>query len=255
MPTVTSKDGTAISYDRHGSGPSVILVGGGLDDGSENAPLAVELAQWFTVFNYARRGRGESGDAQPFTVEREIDDIAALIGEAGGRAHLYGVSSGGMFALEAASAGLSVERIGLYDVPYDTTDGANARFEDYRRRLAATVAEGRRGDAVALFMRLAGSSEEEIDGARNSPFWPPLERIAHTLTYDAALYGPPPVARLATITQPTLVITGGAGTLFAPAADGIVASMPNAQRLVLEGQGHVADPKVVAPVLRRFFGA
>jgi pimeloyl-ACP methyl ester carboxylesterase len=217
MPTVTSRDGTVISFDRQGVGPSIILVGGGLDDGSENAPLVAELAQWFTVFNYARRGRGESTDTQPYHVEREIEDIAALIAEAGGTAHLYGVSSGGMFALEAAAAGLSVERIGLYDVPYGTTDGADERFEGYRRQLATTLADGRRGDAVALFMRLAGSSEVEIDGARNSLYWPPLERIAHTLAYDASLYGPRPVARLATITQPTLVITGVEGNFFAPA--------------------------------------
>jgi pimeloyl-ACP methyl ester carboxylesterase len=255
MATVTSKDGTAISYDRVGSGPAVILVGGGLDDGAENAPLAAELSEWFTVINYARRGRGDSGDTQPHAVEREVEDIGALIDEAGGTAHLYAVSSGGMFALEAASAGLSVDRIGLFDVPYDTSDNANERFADYRRELHATLADGRRGDAVALFMRLAGSSEAEIDGARKSPFWPPLERIAHTLAYDAALYGPPPTARLAEITQPALVITGSPGSFFAPGADAIVANMPNAKRLVLDGQGHVADPKVVAPALRTFFGA
>jgi alpha-beta hydrolase superfamily lysophospholipase len=95
MNRVVSNDGTSIAYDRQGTGPAVFLVGGGLDDGAENAQLATELAQHFTVYNYARRGRGESGDTPPYAVAREIEDIAALIDEAGGSAHLYGVSSGG----------------------------------------------------------------------------------------------------------------------------------------------------------------
>jgi pimeloyl-ACP methyl ester carboxylesterase len=254
MPRVTSSDGTSIAYDRQGHGPPVILVGGGLDDGSENIPLAAELATTFTVLNYARRGRAGSGDTQPYAVEREIEDIEALIGEAGGSAHLYGVSSGGMFALEAAAAGLAIERLGVYDVPYDPSDDAPRRYEDYRHQLAAALAEGRRGDAVDLFMRLAGSSDDDVAGARNSPFWPGLEAVAHTLAYDAALYGQPPVERLATISQPTLVITGGESDFYAPAADAIVANVPNAEQLVLKGQGHVADPVAVALVLRPFFG-
>ena len=157
MDSVTSKDGTPIAYERRGSGPAVILVGGGLDDGSENAPLAAGLAARFTTYNYARRGRGASGDTPPYAVERELEDIAALIANAGGRAHVYGASSGGMFALEAALAGLPIGRIALYEIPYDTTDGAAERFDDYREQLDATLSDGRRGDAIELFMRLAGS--------------------------------------------------------------------------------------------------
>jgi hypothetical protein len=179
MPHVTSTDGTSIAYDRQGHGPPVILVGGGLDDGSENVPLAAELATSFTVFNYARRGRAGSGDTQPYAVEREIEDIDALIGEAGGSAHLYGVSSGGMFALEAAAAGLAIERLGVYDVPYDPSGDAPRRYEEYRQQLAAALAEGRRGDAVDLFMRLAGSSDDDVAGARNSPLAWPRSRRPH----------------------------------------------------------------------------
>lgn len=255
MPRATSKDGTPIAYDRLGSGPVVILVGGGLDDGSENAPLAAELAARFTVFNYARRGRAGSGDTQPYAVERELEDLEALIAEAGGSAHVYGVSSGGMFALEAAAAGLSIGRLGVYDVPYDTAPGAAERFQEYRERLAAALAEGRRGDAVELFMRLAGSSDENIAGARSSPYWPGLETLAPTLAYDAALYGPPPVDRLATITQPTLVVTGETADFFEQAADAVAAALPNAERAVLKGQGHVADPRAVGEVLGPFLGA
>lgn len=253
MPHLNSRDGTSIAYERKGAGPTVILVGGGLDDGSENAPLADELASRFTVINYARRGRGRSGDTPPYAVEREIEDLAALIAEAGGSAHLYGVSSGGMFAFEAAAAGLPIERLGVYDVPYDTTSGASERNQEYRERLGAALVEGRRGDAVELFMQLAGSSDEAIGGARSSPYWPGLETLAPTLAYDAALYGPPPVDRLSTLSQPTLIITGQTADFFEQAADAVMAALPNAERVVLEGQGHVADPKAVAVVLERHF--
>lgn len=249
MPDVTSRDGTSIAYTRRGRGPAVVLVGGGLDDGTENEPLAVELAERFTTYNYARRGRGASGDTAPYAVERELEDLAALIAAAGGRAHVFGVSSGAMFALEAAMAGLPIARLAIYDVPY-----ASLPFDDYRSELAAALAAGRRGDAVALFMRLAGASDVDVAGARSSPYWPGAEALAHTLAYDAALYGPPPAERLATIGQPTLVATGGASELFVAAADAVAAAVPHAERVTLEGQGHVADPQALAALLGRFFG-
>jgi pimeloyl-ACP methyl ester carboxylesterase len=253
MSTVTSSDGTAIAYRRRGRGPAVILVGGGLDDGSENAPLAAELADSFTTYNYARRGRGESGDTEPYAAERELEDLAALIAEAGGRAHVYGVSSGGMFALEAALAGLPIDRIAVYEVPYDTSPDASRRMGEYRERLDAALEEDRRGDAVELFMRLAGSLDEQIAGARSSPYWPALEALAHTLAYDAAFYGPPPRGRLVKIAQPTLVASGAEAGFFAEAADAIAASLPNAERVTLEGQGHMVEPAAMALLLRRFF--
>jgi pimeloyl-ACP methyl ester carboxylesterase len=252
---VTSRDGTPIAYERMGSGAPVILVGGGLDDGSENAPLAPELAERFTVFNYARRGRGESGDTQPYSVRREIEDLEALVAVAGGSAHLHGVSSGGALALEAAAAGVSAPRIAVYEVPYSLGDDAARRHREYVERLATLLAEEQRGDALELFMRVAGSSEEGIERARRSSVWPPLEALAHTLAYDAACLGDgrPPVARLARITQPVLVLTGGRDDFFERAADALAAALPHAQRQILEGQSHVADAKLVSSVLAEFF--
>jgi thioesterase domain-containing protein len=263
---VTSKDGTSIAYDRQGSGPAVILVGGAFVDRSENAPLATELARWFTVYNYDRRGRGQSGDTLPYAVQREIEDLQALIDEAGGSAHLYGASSGGALVLEAAAAGLAVDRLAVYEVPYNMADDGPQRQREYVGTLEALLAEGRRGDAAALFMRVAGATEEMIANARSSPVWPGLEAIAHTLAYDAACMGDgrPPTARLATITRPTLVATGGGspdsfvgggGDFFDRAADAIAASIPRAERAAIEGQTHMVDPKALAPVLERFFGA
>ena len=158
--TVTSSDGTRIAYDRQGDGPALILVGGGLDDGSENVPLAAELARSFTVFNYARRGRGDSGDTQPYALEREIEDLEALVAEAGGSAHAYGVSSGGALALEAAAAGVAFERLAVYEVPYSIGEDAVRRWREYTEQLAG--AEG--DEAIELFMRLAGSLRGEHRG-------------------------------------------------------------------------------------------
>jgi pimeloyl-ACP methyl ester carboxylesterase len=163
MNRVTSRDGTSIVYEQVGSGPALILVGGGLDDGSENAPLARELAADFAVYNYARRGRGDSGDTVPYVLEREIDDIEALVAAAGGTAHLFGVSSGGALVLEAAAAGTAVDKLAVYEVPYNTADDWPQRWRHYVDKLEAVLTEGRRGDALELFMELAGSSEEDIE--------------------------------------------------------------------------------------------
>ncbi|WP_344448469.1 alpha/beta hydrolase [Acrocarpospora macrocephala] len=252
---VVSRDGTSIAYDTVGGGPVVILVGGGLDDGAENAPLAAALAGRFTVVNYSRRGRGSSGDTLPYAPEREIEDLAALIAAAGGPAHLFGASSGGALALEAAAAGLPIGAIVLYEVPYIVGDGVPA-WREYVARLTAVLAEGRRDEALRMFMRLAGSSEQDIAGAAASPLWPGLLELAHTLGYDAACLGdgPPPAARLATITRPVLVTTGAhAPPFFVEAADAVAACVPGAERGTVDVPGHVPDPAVLAPVLARFF--
>ena len=192
MERVISKDGTSIAYERKGSGPAVILVTGGLDDGSENAPLAEELSRSFTTFNYARRGRAESGDTQPYAVEREIEDIEALIAEAGGSARLYGVSSGGALVLEAAGAGVAADRLAVYEVPYQTDDEFEKAWRIYVEELNATLAAGHRSEAVELFMRMVGTSEDVIQGAKVSEHWAGAEALAHTLAYDAACIGDGP---------------------------------------------------------------
>jgi pimeloyl-ACP methyl ester carboxylesterase len=264
MARVQSKDGTSIAYDRQGSGPAVILVTGGLDDGSENAPLAAELAGRFTAYNYNRRGRGDSGDTQPYALEREIEDIEALIAEAGGLAHLYGVSSGGALVLEAAAAGAAIDKLAVYEVPYNMASDWPQRWREYVEQLGTVVAEGGRGDALELFMRLTGSSDEDLARMRSAPFWSGMEAIAHTLPYDAACLGDgqPPTARLANVRQPTLVLTGGGhppeapGWVLAldPAADAIAAGVPQGERQTLEGQSHLVDPKAMAAALVRFYG-
>ncbi|REE96987.1 alpha/beta fold hydrolase [Thermomonospora umbrina] len=264
MAHVASRDGTLIEYDRAGSGPAVVLVGGGLDDGSENAPLFPALAGELTVVNYRRRGRGGSGDVRPYALEREIEDLAALIAEVGGPAHLFGASSGGALALEAAAAGLPIARVAVYEVPYAIGEEAIATWREYVARLRSALAAGERQEALALFMRLAGSSEEDLAAAQGSPMWPALLDLAHTLAYDAACLGdgPPPAARLATITRPTLVVTGagvdphmaGLSTdFFGLAADAITACIPDARRHTIDRHGHTVDPETLVPLLTGFF--
>ncbi len=257
MSEVTSKDGTTIAFERQGHGPAVILATGALDDGSENAPLAAELAARFTVYNYARRGRGSSGDTAPYALEREIEDLEALVAEAGGTAHLYGVSSGGALALEAVAAGLPAQRIAVYEVPYFVDDDFAQSWRTYVRQLGPALADGQPGDALALFHRLTGFSDDDIAQARTSAHWLAAQALEHTLPYDAACLGDgaPPTGRLATIASPTLVATGGEQPFMEDAADAIAAAIPHSERLVLEGQGHVVDPGSMAAALIRFFDA
>ena len=252
MHRATSADGTIIAYTRAGDGPPLVLVGGALDDGAENAALVPELAHAFTVFNYARRGRGASGDTPPYAVEREIEDLAAVLEAAGGSAAVYGVSSGGALALRAAAAGLPIPRLGLYDVPYILDDAH--RWDEYVREVGAAVDDGRREDALALFMRVAGVPVDAIAAARGTEAFARSAALAHTLPYDAACIGEgPPPPFLADLTTPTLVASSG-DPFFEAAADATAALLPDAERFRFQDQGHVADPMTVAPTLKRFFG-
>ena len=251
---VKSKDGTRISYSRYGRGEAVILVGGGLDDGTENEPLAAELGAEFSVYNFARRGRGDSGDTLPYSIDREFEDLKALIAKAGGSANLYGVSSGGALALEAAAVGLPIAKVAVYEVPYDLNEDTPSHQRDYIEQLEVLLSQGRSGDALAHFMRYAGSSDADIVEAKNSPMWVELEPLAPTLIYDAICLGDrrPPIDRLARIVAPTLVATGGASP-FEEAAALIAESIPNGKRSIIAGQSHVPDPKAVASLLTEFF--
>jgi pimeloyl-ACP methyl ester carboxylesterase len=247
---VISKDGTKLAFETAGSGPTVILVGGGLTDRTENAPLVPALAEHVTVVNYDRRGRGASGDTAAYAVAREVDDIDALIEATGGTAHLFGVSSGGALALEAAMAGNGVAKVGVYEIPWNVDADWPDAWRGYVKQLDRALALEDRGAAFEAFLRVTGTPDEEIAGMRAGPFWANLEGIAHTLAYDAACLGDglPPT----TVTQPVLVATGGGADFFEQAGDALAASLPNAERLVLPRQSHVADPRAVAPVLERF---
>ena len=251
-----SRDGTAIAYERIGAGSPVVLVGGAMTTGDGLLPLAAQLAHRFGAVPYDRRGRGASGDTAPFAVAREVEDIAALIDAVGGSAALYGHSSGAALAVHAAASGLPVTGVALYEPPF-TLDGSGAKERaGYTERLKELLAEDRRGDAVALFMALTGAPPEMIEGARHSPMWPGMEAIAPTLVYDDAALGNGlvPVERLASLSVPVLTVAGGASPEWMrQAARNAADAAPDGTYRVLDGQTHMVDPAVLAPVLTEFF--
>jgi pimeloyl-ACP methyl ester carboxylesterase len=254
---VTSKDGTTIAYDRLGDGPPVVLVCGGSTDRMANAGLAAQLASDFTVYNYDRRGRGDSGDTLPYAIEREVEDIDAVLAGAGGSAALYGTSSGAALALEAArQLGGRIAKLALWEPPFIIDEGARPpadQVEQYEKM----IAEGRRGDAVAYFMtQVVRMPPDFVAFARSQPFWEQQERIAHTLAYDARIMGDysPPLERAAQVTIPTIVIAGGASFPFMrETAQALADALPNGQARTLDGQEHNVDPSVISPVLKEFF--
>jgi pimeloyl-ACP methyl ester carboxylesterase len=263
MEKVTSKDGTEIAFDRLGNGPALILVGGAFEQralDTETAKLAALplISQHFTVFHYDRRGRGDSTDTQPYRVEGEIDDIEALINEAGGSAFLFGISSGAALAMEAAiKLGGKVKKLAMYEAPYNSDEAARQAWMDYRKKLTELLAADRRGDAVVLFMMLVGMPEEYVPEVRQDPMWPMFETTAPTLAYDAAVLGEDasvPTERAAAVAMPALVMDGGASYPFMHvAAVALADAMPHAQHLTLEGQTHEVSAEVLAPVLVEFF--
>lgn len=258
---VISQDGTAIAFDQSGQGPVVILVVGALGDRSANEPLAALLAPHFTVLNYDRRGRGESSDTLPYAVEREIEDLDALIKEGGGSAFVLGGSSGAVLALEAAAHGLAITRLALYEPPFIVDESRAPLPVDYVTQLNELVASGKRDDAVAFFMtRAVGMPVEAIVPVRQAPFWPALQAAAHTLAYDGTIMGemmlgrPLPRDKWNSVTIPTLVMDGGASPVWMRnAVQALVDVLPDAQRCTLEDQTHVVSPEVLARVLIAFF--
>ncbi len=260
---VTSKDGTRIAYDRIGQGPAVILVAGALCSRSfwSGPELARRLARSFTVYNYDRRGRGDSGDrsdTMPYALEREIEDIEALSDDAGGLVYLYGHSSGAALALEAAlRLSNKVKKLAMYEAPYNDAAEAQGAWKQYTNQLTEALAANRRGDAVELFMGLVGTPADQIEAMRHAPVWSMFEAIAPTLAYDRSAmgeYASVPTERATLITIPTLVMNGGASYPFmSDAAQALGKALPNAQVRILEGQTHDVDLNVLAPALIEFF--
>jgi len=258
MPTVASKDGTAIAFDRSGSGPPLILVAGALSDRSAGAPGLIPLLQpKFTVFTYDRRGRGASGDTAPYAVAREVEDLDAIVTAAGGSACVYGVSSGAALALEAAASGVSIAKLALFEPPYRVDDSVPRPPADLSQKVGELVSAGRRGDAVEYFLTKAvGLPSEAVAQMRTAPMWPGLEAFAPTLVYDFAVMGDGsiPIRRVASVTTPTLMIASETSPSWLQTAVRVVAeSLPKARVRFLPGQFHNVPPQTLAPVLQEFF--
>ncbi|GGG68585.1 alpha/beta hydrolase [Kocuria dechangensis] len=253
MTTVTSADGTPIGFDRTGSGPALVLVLGAFNDRTAGHALAVHLAAHFTVINYDRRGRGDSGDTAPYAVEREVEDLAAMIEVAGGSAAVLGYSSGAVLAMLAAAKGLPITKLALYDPPFPLAGRAPEYFDQLATDIRAALDQGSPGKAVELFQtRAVGIPPETVAQIRQAPYWPALEKIAPTLEYESLILATDP-ALPQRVAAPTLVITGShSPPALADAAATLAGRLPDGTLRVLEGQTHDINPQTAGPVITEF---
>ena len=257
MPTVTSADGTRIEHDRTGAGPTVIIIGAGPNDRNANAELAGLLATRCTVINYDRRGRGGSGDTQPYSPDREIEDLRAVADAAGAPVSLFGTSGGAFIAFRAVAAGMPVERIAVWEPPYPSSVSGPAVPPDYLQQQKALADRGHGGDMVELFLTAAvGLPAEVVAGMRQAPFWAVLEAAANpALVYDAEIAGDfaIPVDQLARLDCPVLVLDGGTTPWLTRCSDAVAEALPKADRKTLAGQQHNVEATALTPALADYF--
>jgi pimeloyl-ACP methyl ester carboxylesterase len=258
---IRSADGTEIAFERVGQGPPLVIVGGAWNTRHSGAELAERLADSFTVYTYDRRGRGDSGDTPPYAVEREIEDLEAVIEAAGGSAALFGHSSGGALALETTARGLSVSKLAVYEPPYIVDDSRPPLVDDYIEHLEELTAAGKRREIVGYFMTEAvGMPAEMVEGMLQSPMVASMEPVAHTVSYDGrvmlrgSMHGEPlPVEWRDSVTVPTLVMGGGNSPEWLHnACRALVVLLPDVSYRTLEGQDHAAAPDAIAPALEEF---
>lgn len=263
MPEVISDDGTAIAYESSGSGPVVIFVAGAtqyraIDQGSPR--IAALLADRFTVVLYDRRGRGESGNTEPYAVMREIEDIEALIDALGGTAMLYAMSSGAVLAIDAAAAlPRKITRVICYEPPINAAQSREEAFADLAE-MERFKAAGDGAGAMEAFMGYTGASDDDVNGFKSSPAWPAFAAAGTTIAHDYRVLAEATkgdmAARWRGVAQPVLVVNGDSSFPFmAAAAETAAAALPNAQRKTLKGQSHDPAVDVIAPVIAEFFSA
>ena len=256
METTRSADGTMIAFERSGDGPALVFVVGAFSDRATPREVAALLAPHFTVHCYDRRGRGDSGDTPPYAIEREVEDLAAVIVAAGGSALVYGHSSGAVLALEAAMRTSAVDRLAVYEPP-DVVGDDRPRTVGLEARVAGLLAEGRRDDAMEAFL-VEGPQvpREAVAAMKPSPAWEEMGRLANTLPYDLALLGDQdvPVERLGAIRVPTVAMCGGDSPRWARnSVAAVAAAIPGARERTLAGQTHAVAPDVLAPVIAEAF--
>ncbi|HEX2234425.1 MAG TPA: alpha/beta hydrolase [Thermoleophilaceae bacterium] len=266
MDKVKSADGTTIAFDRLGQGPPIILVGGAFSwrRWKGFVELADLLSSRFTVLNYDRRGRGDSGDSKPYSLGREFEDLQAMISVAGGSAFVWGLSSGGILALEAARAGVEIEKIAAYEPPFivDSVDGLPP--DDFVHHIGALAEQERRSEAVKYFMARVMGIPSLIPSLMSlwPPMWSKLKATAHTLPYEAALIDrhvrgrPVDESYWARVVTPTLIVSGEKSPeKLRKGAAAIAAALPNAEHSALPGVSHNVKMGALAPVLADFFAA
>jgi pimeloyl-ACP methyl ester carboxylesterase len=258
----TSADGTGIAYSVTGSGPALILVDGAMCHRmfGPSTELASVLDKNFTVYTYDRRGRGETGDgATPWSLQNEIDDLGALVKEAGGSAFVFGQSSGAVLALEAATKLPSITRLALYELPMVVDDTYTPRPADVVATMDGLIARGERSAAVTMFMKMVGVPGIGLAIMKLTPVWKKLKLVAHTLPWDLRILGddgrgePLPSNRW-NIKVPTLVMNGGKSPEYLRNTMKNVAEvLGDVEYQELPGQTHMVKASAAAPVLVEFF--
>jgi pimeloyl-ACP methyl ester carboxylesterase len=265
MSTVTSSDGTTIAYSKTGSGPALILVDGAMcyRDFGPAKKFTEALADSFTVYTYDRRGRGESSNTEPFDVQREVEDLAAVVKEAGGSPYVFGHSSGAALALEAANAGEPISKLAVYEAPFIVDpSGPVGKDEQYWPAITGAIAEGRNGDAVKHFMRLVGVPGLMVTLFPVMPAWKKLKAIAPTLPYDQAVLAsnrtgrPLPEDRYEGVRMPVLSMAGGkSDEWFRNAMRNVAERVADGRYRTIDGQNHMLKAAAIAPALKEFFGS
>jgi pimeloyl-ACP methyl ester carboxylesterase len=255
---VKSADGTLIAFETTGTGPALILVGGAFCDRSartSGTPLAALLSHRFRVISYDRRGRGESEDTPPYAIDRELEDLAALLAAAGGSAFVFGNSSGGLLALDAAARGLGIPKLALYEPPVILDADRAASFEALAGRLDAAVQDQRRSEAVELFLsQVMQMPAPAIARMQSAPSWAALTRLAHTLSYDLRITarGPARLPQMPLVRSATVVMDGGASPPWMrQALQTLAGSLAGARQHTLAGQTHDVDPQALAQALEQ----
>ncbi|MET0591668.1 MAG: alpha/beta hydrolase [Polyangiaceae bacterium] len=257
--TITSADGTRIAFETTGDGAPLVLVGGAFCDRSARAsgtPLAALLAHRFTVYSYDRRARGDSGNTLPYAMEREVDDLAALLAHAGGGAHVFGNSSGALLAWDAALRGLPIQKLVMFEPPVIVDRDQAESAEQTAKELDLAVAAERPGDAAELFLtKIVRMPPPVVSRMRGSPMWSGLEKLAHTLSSDVRITarGPARLAEAKTLRTTALFIEGAASPPWMrEPLRALTSAMPNASVRTLEGQTHDVDPNVLARAIEAF---
>ncbi|MEO6394724.1 MAG: alpha/beta hydrolase [Devosia sp.] len=262
MAFVTSKDGTSIGYSVVGTGPPIVLVDGAMCWRAMGpaTPLAEELKDRFTVYTYDRRGRGESGDTKPYAIQREVEDLEAVIAAAGGSVAIYAISSGVALALEAANSISGITSLVLYEAPIFTDTTRKPVPANYVQRMDALLARGDNAGAVKHFMQNGinvpwfGLLMMQLFG-----MFKKMAVVGPTLPYDTALvypfwnHRPIPKGRWAKATMPALVVGGGKSDAWMQNAQKAIAdNLPNATHKTLAGQNHMVAASAIAPLIKEF---
>jgi pimeloyl-ACP methyl ester carboxylesterase len=253
---VTSSDGTRIVFERLGEGPALVIVGGSLADHRFYSPLADELAEHFAVYNFDRRGRGQSGDTEPYTVEREVDDLGALIAHAGESVLMYGHSAGSALALRAAASGLDIARLALADPPFtprgEDDEAAKAEHAEQAARIRELNDRGDYKGSAKFFLKDYGLPDEHLEAMFQYPTGEGMLDCARVLPHDYAVLGDGlvPTDLAARVDVPTLILAAEA---MSETAQALADAMPNARFRAMEASAHELPPEALAPVLKEFF--